>query len=53
MSSPLLKTFWRRFCIQYSHCQVVQQLRSTPLSTKALTTITSKHIVYPCVRFSD
>jgi len=39
--------------IQYSHCQVVQLFRLAPLSTKALTTIISKHIVYPCVRFSD
>jgi len=35
---------------QYSHCQVVQQFRLTPFVTTALTTFTSKHVVYPCVR---
>jgi len=39
--------------IQYIHCQAVQPFRLTLLLTKALTKIISKHIVYPCVRFSD
>jgi len=39
--------------IQCSHCQAVQPLRLTLFLIKALTTITSKRIVYPCVRFSD
>jgi len=39
--------------IQCSHCQVAQLFRLASLLTKAITTIISKHIVYPCVRFSD
>jgi len=39
--------------IQYSHCQVVQLFRLTPLLVKAFTTIVPKHIVCSCVRFSD
>jgi len=37
--------------IQYSHCQAVQPFRLTLLLIKVLTTIISKHIVYPCVRY--
>jgi len=39
--------------IQYSHCEVVQTFLLTPFLTKAFTTSLSKHIVYPCVRYSD
>jgi len=39
--------------IQYSHCEVVQSFLLTPFLTKAFTTIAFKHIVYPCVRYSD
>jgi len=39
--------------IQYSHWQVVQPFRLTPLLIKAFTTIISKNIVHLCVRFSD
>jgi len=39
--------------IQYSHCEVVQSFLLTPFLTKAFTTIVFKHIVYPCVRYSD
>ena len=39
--------------IQYTHCQAVQPFRLTLFLIKALTTIISKHIVYPCVRFPD
>ena len=39
--------------IQCSHWQAVQPLRLTLFLIKALTTIISKHIVYPWVRFSD
>jgi len=41
-------------CNQYSHCQAVQLFRLTRFLIKALTTIISEHIVYPCVdRCSD
>jgi len=39
--------------IQCTHCQAVQPFRLTHFLIKALTTFISKHIVYPCVRFSD
>jgi len=39
--------------ILWRHCEIVQLFRSTPFLTKALTTIISKHFVYPCVGFSN
>jgi len=39
--------------IQYTHSQGVQPFRLTLFLIKVLTTIISKHIVYPCVRFLD
>jgi len=39
--------------IQCCHCQVIQLYRLTLFFIKTLTTIISKHMVYPCVRFSD
>jgi len=39
--------------IQCTHCQAEQPIRLTLFSIKALTTIISKYIVYPCARFSD
>jgi len=39
--------------IQYTHYQAVQPFRLTHFLITALTTIISKHIVYPYVRFSD
>jgi len=39
--------------IQYTHCQAAQSFRLTLFLKKVFTTIISKHIVYPCFRFSD
>jgi len=40
------------YSVGYSHCQVVQLFRLTSLLTKGITTIITKHIFSPCVRFS-